>query len=239
VQADTSLDQIKIVFENRHFAVVDKPAGWLSVPSRQGEDDSRPVLGRHLEKQLNCKIWPVHRLDLEVSGLILFAKSAEAHRAANKWFEQHEVVKTYEAWTRDSLDLPTTSDWMLWESKIQRGKKRSFEAPHGKPARTNAKLVERLEIKGVPIAIWYLQPLTGRSHQLRFELYKRKHPIIGDALYGSNDAANNNQIALRCFELDFSRCRNHAEFGLGTLLTIDRIIAIHDLCWNLIAMKKR
>ena len=215
--------QIKIVFENSHVVIVDKPAGWLSVPSRQGEDDLRPCLGKLLEKQLGCKIWPVHRLDLEVSGLILFAKTAEAHKAANKWFELHEVVKTYEAWSRDSHDFPAIGAWTLWESVIQRGKKRSFEAPHGKPAKTNAKLCERTTIMGLPIAVWNLQPLTGRSHQLRFELAKRERPIIGDALYANTDVMPGGHIALRCFELDFSKCTNHQKFGLEDTVQISKL----------------
>ncbi len=223
MQPNTSSVQIKIVFENDHFLMVDKPSGWLSVPSRQGEDDTRPCLGKHLEKQLSCKIWPVHRLDLEVSGLILFAKTAEAHKAANRWFEQHEVVKTYEAWTRDSLDFPALGIWTLWESTIQRGKKRSFEAPHGKPAKTNAKLIERITLLNMQVAVWNLQPLTGRSHQLRFELAKRQHPIIGDSLYGNTDLMTNGHIALRCFELDFSACANHRKFGLKETVHIDQI----------------
>jgi len=202
------------IFENRDFVIVDKPSGWLSVPSRLGKKDLRPVLGKHLEQQLKCKIWPVHRLDFEVSGLIIFAKSVEGHKVANQWFETHEVVKTYEAWTRDSADFLDLGVWQLWESQIQRGKKRSFEAPHGKLAKTNAKLVERTLINNIPIAIWNLQPLTGRSHQLRFELFKRHRPIIGDVLYGNTDLLAEGQMALRCFELDFSKCANYRNFEL-------------------------
>jgi tRNA pseudouridine32 synthase/23S rRNA pseudouridine746 synthase len=215
--------QINVIFENSHVVIVDKPAGWLSVPSRQGEDDLRPCLGKLLEKQLSCKIWPVHRLDLEVTGLILFAKTAEAHKAANKWFELHEVIKTYEAWTRDSSDFPALGVWTVWESVILRGKKRSFEAPHGKLAKTNAKLCERTTVRDLPIAVWNLQPLTGRSHQLRFELAKRQRPIIGDALYGNTDVNPGGHIALRCFDLDFSNCSNSHKFGLEDAVRINQL----------------
>lgn len=89
---------MKILFENPQFLVIDKPAGWLSVPGRQGEDDVRPCLGRELEKT-HGRIWPVHRLDLEVSGLILYARTAAAHREASMAFERHRVQKTYQAFT--------------------------------------------------------------------------------------------------------------------------------------------
>ena len=60
--------------------VVDKPAGWLSVPSHAGTADPRPVVGTRLQTQLGGRLWPVHRLDEDVSGLLLFARSAAAHR---------------------------------------------------------------------------------------------------------------------------------------------------------------
>ena len=65
---------LKIVFENPRFLVVDKPSGWLSVPGRQGEADPRPCLSRELRAR--GQVFPVHRLDEEVSGLILFARDA-------------------------------------------------------------------------------------------------------------------------------------------------------------------
>ncbi len=90
---------LKIIFQNQHFVAVDKPAGWLSVPSRWGTDEERPCVGLLLQEQLRSKIYPVHRLDEPVSGLLLFALNAAAHRAANAWFADHHIQKTYEAMT--------------------------------------------------------------------------------------------------------------------------------------------
>ena len=66
---------ILIVFQNDAVVVVDKPAGVLTVPGRFGDDESGPALGRQLEQQLGQRLWPVHRLDREVSGLVLFART--------------------------------------------------------------------------------------------------------------------------------------------------------------------
>ena len=86
---------MQIVFENSSVIVVDKAAGVLTVPGRFGDTPDDPSLGRALEQQLGQRLWPVHRLDLEVSGLVLFARSAEAHRVANAAFEGRRVEKQY------------------------------------------------------------------------------------------------------------------------------------------------
>ena len=86
-----------IVFQNEHFVIVDKAPLVLSVPSRMGEDETRPVLGLILEKDLGRTVYPVHRLDFEVQGLIMYALTPAAHKAGNAWFEQKIVFKKYSA----------------------------------------------------------------------------------------------------------------------------------------------
>lgn len=206
--------QFNIIFENEHVAAVSKPAGYLSVPSRLGSEDPRPCLGKSLEKTLKCRLWPVHRLDFEVSGLILFAKSAAAHRIANRWFEEHHVQKTYEAWTPVPEPLPELNRPQTWESTLVKGKKRAFEADHGKSATTQATLIAIRPFKKTEIAVWQLNPLTGRSHQLRYELFKRKIPVVGDGLYGSVIDFAENAIALRSIVLDFKDCGNKSSLDL-------------------------
>lgn len=110
----------KIVFQNSFFVAVDKSAGTLSVPSRLGEKEERPCVGTMLQKELGRQIYPCHRLDFEVSGLLLFALEKDAHRIASRWFEQGEIQKKYEAWTTG--EEPTFSK-EVWHSKLLRGKK--------------------------------------------------------------------------------------------------------------------
>ena len=111
-------NEVKTLFENENWLVVDKPAGWLTVPGRNAEET--PVLGHVLEKTKGMVLWPCHRLDREVSGLVLFAKKPEAHRLANGWFENHKIQKIYEAWTRysseKSIELDKKQIWKLTAS---------------------------------------------------------------------------------------------------------------------------
>ena len=231
--AAVQLPALTILFANPAFVAVDKPSGWLSVPSRIGDDDVRPTVGRRLEAQLSARVWPVHRLDQEVSGVLLFALSADAHRAATRWFETRTIHKLYEAITEGqkpdrspNAHADGAPPTFIWEGVMARGKKRAFLAAHGKPSVTHA-WWRGLAAGGDQDArlIWELEPLTGRSHQLRFDLARHGFPIVGDRLYGSTcvygDAAAN-AIALRSIRLDFSGCEGHAKFELPLVISAKR-----------------
>lgn len=186
---------MNIILETSDCLVVDKPAHWLSVPGRD-PNDARPVLGRELEKKLSIKIYPIHRLDAEVSGLIVYAKTAEFHREANGLFENKKISKTYQAFTDTNTFLK--GEKIKWHSKLLRGKKRAYEADYGKPSITEGHVFD--EHKNT--LEWRLNPLTGRAHQLRYELFKHKCPILGDKLYGSTREWHDG-IALRALQIEW------------------------------------
>jgi len=189
---------IQIQFQNEHLLVVDKPAGVLSVPSQWGAEDFRPVLGKMLELQMNQKIYPVHRLDFDVSGVMLFALTDWAHRKLNATFERREVDKIYQAFSQGG-DFHQQQKGE-WECRILRGKKRAYEKPWGQIAVTRFQVYQSYPNQ---IFEWRLFPITGRPHQLRYELYRHHSPILGDILYGSKFKINNGHIALRAIELSF------------------------------------
>jgi tRNA pseudouridine32 synthase/23S rRNA pseudouridine746 synthase len=198
------------VFENEHFVVVNKAANVLSVPSRTGILDERPCLGRLLEVDLGKKIYPVHRLDYEVQGLIMYALTPEAQRAGNGWFEKKEIQKIYSAISKSSGGFKQGELWE-WKCKLLRGKKRAYESEHGKDSFTRARL-NFIDTKGY--SHWELEPVTGRSHQLRYELFRHQETILGDVLYGSNEQFSEGGIALRAFKIDFSQTKNRGLFSL-------------------------
>ncbi|MEZ0392091.1 MAG: RluA family pseudouridine synthase [Pseudobdellovibrionaceae bacterium] len=194
---------MKILFQNEHFVAVDKPSGLLTTPARFGEKDPRPVLGLELQTKLEKQIFPVHRLDFEVSGLVLFALSASAHSEANRLFETKKVQKIYQALSENqnsnpSLEKLENQDFE-WKARILRGKKRAFESPHGKPSLTRARLLGR---EGEFLK-WELRPVTGRPHQLRFDLSRHGFPIVGDVLYGAQSQKETQKIELRSISLEF------------------------------------
>lgn len=200
---------IPVLFENEHFVVVDKPAGYLSVPSRMPGIDERRVVGTLLQDQVKTQIFPVHRLDFEVSGILLFAKTAQAHRSGNNWFENKKVQKIYSCISANSVAFEPGQNYE-WKCQLLRGKKRAYESPAGKPSLTRAQLLKRSE-KGL---VWNLEPVTGRAHQLRYEMYRHQMPILGDRLYGSQVSWGDEGIALRAFQLHFLDPQAQTQYSL-------------------------
>jgi len=161
-----------------------------------------------------------------VSGLLLFAKNADAHRDANAWFENGTVQKTYQALsahdlvapdprlhtTYDLFEVPAEKSWALWSAPLVSGKRRSFVASHGKDSQTRARWETH------PLGrLWHLEPLTGRSHQLRVHMAMAGFPIRGDALYGSQEPFSDG-IALRAVQLNFSKIPEGSRHGLPQVL---------------------
>jgi len=197
---------------------VEKRPGFLSVPSRLGEKEERPCEITDWSRKKQVRLWAIHRLDEEVSGVLLFAKTADAHRMANHWFEKRLVHKTYEALTENVENQFPTEQKIIWKSHLLRGKKRAYERDFGKEAITEAMWLGD--------GFWKLSPLTGRSHQLRFELAKHGFPILGDELYGSKVAPLiPGAIALRAVELDFCECPEGKALGLPEKLQVSGILS--------------
>ncbi len=193
-----------VVFESKDLVVMDKPAGVLSVPSRFAKEDSRPTAASllpHLEKR---NLYPVHRLDFEVSGLLVFAKNANTQRLLTEIFESRKVRKTYIAWSNEKPIAPLEfNKTVTWSHLLVRGKKRVFEAPHGKKAITHATPQKVFSWGGKNLIAWELNPETGRPHQLRFHMFKAGFPIVGDMKYGSKQNFMSQSIALRAIALEF------------------------------------
>ena len=148
---------MNIVLETSDCIIVDKPAHWLSVPGRD-INDGRPVLGRELEKTLDVKIYPIHRLDAEVSGLIVYAKNPDFHREANVLFENKLVTKTYQAFSEKGSFMK--GEKVVWKSLLLRGKKRAYEADFGKPSLTEGYVFDETKSS----IEWRLNPRTGRGN---------------------------------------------------------------------------
>jgi tRNA pseudouridine32 synthase/23S rRNA pseudouridine746 synthase len=209
----------KLIFKNEHFIIVDKAANVLTVPSRLGKSDERACLGIKLGQDFKTQIMPVHRLDYEVSGLVMFATNKEAQMRANQWFEKKHIFKTYSAICTklpDAIDFKKNEE-MTWECLLAKGKKRAYIADFGKHAITKVKLVD---VRGDQY-FFDLNPITGRSHQLRFEMYRHQYPILGDALY-SSPVKSLSGISLRAYRLDLSNCSERFNFDLPEFFEISK-----------------
>lgn len=168
-----------VLHEDRDCVVIDKPSGLLSVPGRD------PAHGDSALSRVRAR-WPgahdVHRLDLDTSGLLLFATRRKAERALKAAFRERAVNKRYAARVAGEvgpdegvIDLPL---------RRETGRPRSVvDAEAGRPARTRFRVLRRDETG----TLLDLFPETGRSHQLRVHLAALGHPILGDRFYAPPD----------------------------------------------------
>jgi tRNA pseudouridine32 synthase / 23S rRNA pseudouridine746 synthase len=165
--------------------VVDKPAGLLSVPGR-GPAKQDCVAARVQQAVADALV--VHRLDMATSGLLLLARGAAMQRALSRLFEMRQVAKRYVAVVAGAMpapasedgwgviDLPLATDWPNRPRQIVDGER-------GRPSRTRWRVIGRDAARDTTRL--ELEPVTGRSHQLRVHLQAIGHPVLGDALYAS------------------------------------------------------
>lgn len=170
------------LYEDAHLLVLDKPAGLLCVPGR-GPDKQDCLSAR---AQVH---WPdaliVHRLDMATSGLVLMARSLSVQRQLSLAFEQRRVHKTYEAVVAGTPEVPL-QQWQDLHAPIAADWERRplrVIAPAGKPSHTRWQRLESWELQGLPVSRVLLEPVTGRTHQLRVHMQHVGHPMLGDALY--------------------------------------------------------
>ncbi|MBW8880778.1 MAG: RNA pseudouridine synthase [Asticcacaulis sp.] len=164
-----------ILYADDALIVADKPAGLLSVPGR-GADKQDCLVVRVRETFPDALT--VHRLDQATSGLIALARGAEAHRTLSQAFASRQVAKHYVAIVRGHLpdegeiDLPLITDW-------PDRPRQKVDLDIGKPSLTRYRTLSR----DAGTSRVELEPVTGRSHQLRVHLLAIGHPILGDLLY--------------------------------------------------------
>ncbi|HEX5738423.1 MAG TPA: RluA family pseudouridine synthase [Hydrogenophaga sp.] len=185
----TSPFALRVLFVDDTLVVLDKPSGLLAVPGRG--PDKQDCLSARAQAQ-----WPgalvVHRLDMATSGIVVMARGLAAQRALSNAFEKRRVHKRYIAVVAGepeepptengwhTIDLPLAVDWLnrprsmvsdlLGKPSVTRWRRSATQTPA-----LHTGLATRLE----------LEPVTGRTHQLRVHLQAIGHPIVGDALYAT------------------------------------------------------
>lgn len=170
---------LAILYEDDYLLAVDKPAGMLIHPSRAKNSGTLAnfVYGYYQKTGQKSAFHPLTRLDRDTFGIVLLTKNAYAHTL----LQQTKVQKTYHALTfgwlaGDSGTIDAPIDRRPLPSLLR------FVGENGKPSRTNWRVLERDE----PICKLALEPVTGRTHQLRVHCAHVGHPILGDPQYGSD-----------------------------------------------------
>ena len=168
-------DQIEILFEDENVIAVNKPEGLASITENDTAIDSLHSL---LEKKYGQKLFIVHRLDKEVSGVIIFAKNSVAHKYLNDQFADRKIKKYYTAVVHGTIK---ENDGVIKKPIREFGSGRmGIDDRKGKPSETKFHVVQRFS----DYTMLELNPSTGRRHQLRVHLYSIGFPIVGDLRYG-------------------------------------------------------
>lgn len=164
-----------VLEENNDFIAINKPAGLLTIPDREGKEVSL----KQILKERFGEIFTVHRLDRETSGVVVFAKNENSHRELSQLFESRENTKIYNGLV---LGNPATSSGTIDQPISEHPSKKGLMTVYkkGKESITEYEVLENFRFY-----TWMqFRILTGRTHQIRVHMKYLGHPIVCDPLYG-------------------------------------------------------
>lgn len=189
---------LELIYSDKFLLAVSKPAGLLSVPGR-GEDKADSLASRVQSEYPDALV--AHRLDRDTSGLLIFPRGAKMHRQLSMMFEKREMQKRYVAVVlgkleqlQGEIDLPLIVDW-------PNRPRHMVDAATGKPAQTRYQVLSCDAAANTTRVA--LEPITGRTHQLRVHMSAIGHPIVGDSLYGGNADGHAGRLLLHAHTLNF------------------------------------
>ncbi len=206
---------LDILYLDNHLIAVLKPAGLLTQTDHTGDDSLvekvRQWIRDECNKPGNIFLGLVHRLDRNVSGVVLFARTSKAASRLSRQFREGTPKKIYRAIVHGTLkEKQTTLIHYLRKEKSLKATVFPRETPSAKRAELSYEVIESRENK----SLIEVTLATGRFHQIRAQMAFTGHPIMGDVKYGAPDPLANHKIALHAHKLVFSHPVSNEETTL-------------------------
>lgn len=217
----------RILFEDTHLLVLDKPAGLLSQGEHTGDANLVDWLRQYLGRPY---VGLIHRLDRNTSGILVVAKRTKAAQRLTESLQQGRLERTYLAWIEGALQQPAT-----WRHVLRKDEAKNFvtvvtgaAAAQGKEAVLSVVPLERGQWQGTIITLARFKLETGRSHQIRAQSAHEGHPLLGDVKYGSK-AANFGRPALHSHRIRFDHPMSREWLEFEAPLPADMVLKTQPL----------
>lgn len=194
---------MRVLYEDNHLIAVVKPAGTLVQADKSGDpclmDEAKTYLKHAHHKQGNVFLGLLHRLDRNVSGIVLFAKTSKGAARLSEQFRTHSIKKVYHALVEGTLDKPSGTLTARLEKDEKAMKARA--SAHGKECSLSYRMLRRVG-KNTLVEV---ELGTGRFHQIRAQFALIGHPLVGDVKYGARSILPDQAIALSAVRLEFKK----------------------------------
>ncbi|MBQ3007517.1 MAG: RluA family pseudouridine synthase [Clostridia bacterium] len=209
-----------ILFEDKHLAVCIKPAGIISQSSTTGSD-MISLLNAHFEENgESCRAFPVHRLDRETSGIMVYAKNSHSAAELSKQAEQNKIKKHYYAVVQGAPEekYGVLTDLLFRDKQ----KNKTYVVNRMRKGVRDASLEYKVIGEADGLSLLDILLHTGRTHQIRVQFASRKMPLVGDGRYGGGSG----KLALFAHTLEFTHPKS------GEALSFSAKPDFNEIPWN-------
>lgn len=217
-----SKDDLRVLFEDNHLFVALKPAGVLSQADGKALPDMLSLIKDYLKEKYqkpgNVFVGLVHRLDLNVGGVMVFAKTSKAASRLSESIREHDFSKRYFAVVNGKIPVGETRSLIDFLDKNEETRTGFVTSElTGKVAKLSFTVLQNIEEGGRFFSLLRIELHTGRFHQIRLQMAHFGHPLFGDAKYGETLVKGQDGLGLFAYEIGFSHPVTKEEMQFSVL----------------------